>query len=476
MSFSFYWHDYETWGTDPRRDRPVQFAGQRTDAELNPIGKPLVIYSKPADDMLPQPEACLITGITPQQALANGLTEADFISRILQEMATPETCTLGYNNLRFDDEFTRYTLYRNFFDPYAREWQNGNSRWDIIDMVRAAHALRPEGIVWPRNAQGVASFRLEELTAANGISHEAAHDALSDVYATIAMARLIKERQPRLYDFLFKLRQKQQVAQLLNLRTRAMVLHVSSKYPSSSGCLSPIMPLSAHPTNGNGVLVYDLRHDPEAFINLDEDALHQRLFTASAELPDDMVRLPVKSIHLNKCPVVAPLNTLTPEAAERWSIDLAQAESFREKLLGSDAFVKRIEAIHKMTTFESVTDPDQTLYSGGFFSDADRRRMEQVRNTEPARLARFPTVFDDPRLPEMLFRYRARNWPETLSGEERSHWDEYRMNRLFEPDGGGSIQMDDYLGRLDLLEMDPNLTEAQHRLIPALLSWAEQIG
>ncbi|RLA45884.1 MAG: exodeoxyribonuclease I, partial [Gammaproteobacteria bacterium] len=198
---TFYWHDYETFGVDPSRDRPVQFAGLRTDVDLNVIGEPLVIFARPANDFLPHPQACLVTGISPQQALAEGLPECEFIRRIHEELARPGTCSVGYNSLRFDDEVTRYTLYRNFYDPYAREWQNGNSRWDIIDMVRATCALRPAGIEWPLREDGLPSFRLEDLTSANGISHEAVHDALSDVHATIALARLVKERQPRLYDY-----------------------------------------------------------------------------------------------------------------------------------------------------------------------------------------------------------------------------------------------------------------------------------
>ncbi len=253
MALSFYWHDYETWGIDPRRDRAVQFAGIRTDDELNVIDKPLTVFCKPTDDMLPQPGACLVTGITPQRAQEEGVNEAEFFAMIHREMARPGTCGVGYNSIRFDDEFTRYGFYRNFFDPYAREWQNGNSRWDIIDMVRLTHALRPEGIVWPTHDDGVTTtFRLEKLTQANGIAHEVAHDALSDVYATIAMAKLIKEKQPRLFDYLLPLRDKRKVGELLNLQKMEPVLHVSSMYPAAIGCIAMVVPLAKHPTNPNG--------------------------------------------------------------------------------------------------------------------------------------------------------------------------------------------------------------------------------
>ncbi|MBY0445058.1 MAG: exodeoxyribonuclease I, partial [Burkholderiales bacterium] len=129
---TFYWHDYETFGINPRRDRPSQFAGIRTDAELNEIGKPLNIFCKPAPDYLPDPESCLLTGITPQQCLENGVDEFEFAARIEAELATPDTVGLGYNSIRFDDEVTRFMFWRNLIEPYSREWQNDCSRWDLL--------------------------------------------------------------------------------------------------------------------------------------------------------------------------------------------------------------------------------------------------------------------------------------------------------------------------------------------------------
>ncbi|MES9943763.1 MAG: exodeoxyribonuclease I [Candidatus Thiodiazotropha sp.] len=476
MTFSFYWHDYETWGADPRRDRASQFAGVRTDAELNPIDDPLVIYCRPSDDMLPQPEACLVTGITPQKAFQEGLIEAEFIKRIQQQLCVPETCGVGYNTIRFDDEVTRHTLYRNFYDPYAREWQNGSSRWDIIDMVRLTHALRPEGIEWPQNETGVTSFRLEVLSAANGISHESAHDALSDVYATIELARLIKQRQPKLYDYLLNSRNKKVIAGRLNLQQRQAVLHVSSMYPAALGCIAMVVPLLKHPVNPNGVIVYDLRHDPAPLFELSEEVLHERLFTPTADLPEGVERLPLKTVHINKCPVVVPLSTLTEEAAQRWCIDVKQGEVYRQKLLADAAFINKVASIHKAKEFEPISDPDQALYSGGFFSRDDRQRMDALIATEPASLVQFPLVFDDARLPEMVFRYRARNWPDLLTEEERQRWQEFREARLMEADGGGTITLDEYLAKLDDLEADPLLSPEKRALIGPLLAWAEQIA
>jgi exodeoxyribonuclease I len=474
MALTFYWHDYETWGTDPRRDWPAQFAGVRTDADLNVTGKPLVQYCRPANDMLPHPEACLVTGITPQHALAEGVCEAEFFSAIHRELAQPGTCTLGYNSIRFDDEFTRYGLYRNFFDPYAREWQNGNSRWDIIDLVRLTRALRPEGIEWPMKDDGVTSFRLEELTRANGIEHAAAHDALSDVYATIAMARLIKERQPRLFDYLLQMRNKRKVAGQLDVASMTPVLHVSSKYPARDGCIAMVVPLANHPVNRNSVIVYDLRVDPAPVIELDAEEIGRRVFTAASELPEGMERIPLKEVHTNKCPVVVPMNTLTDAAADEWGIDVAQAECHLD-MLRRAGLARKLRQVYTQRDFEPITDPDQALYSGGFFSDSDRRRMEHVRATPASGLASLEGGFQDDRLPEMLFRYRARNWPETLTVEERSRWDRFRRERLTNPQADAGITLDDYRSRLAQMMVDPGLGEPERGILSELADWPDRI-
>jgi exodeoxyribonuclease-1 len=383
---------------------------------------------------------------------------------------------VGYNSLRFDDEVTRFTLYRNFYDPYAREWQNGCSRWDVIDMVRLTHALRPQGIEWPLNEAGVVSFRLELLSAANGIAHAAAHDALSDVHATIALAKLIRQRQPRLFDYVFSGRDKQTLGERLNLQQGQPVSHVSSMYPAETGCIAMVMPLARDPVNPNGIIVYDLRYDPTPLLELDSEEIHRRLFTPSSELEEGTERIPLKTVHLNKCPVVVPMNTLTDEAAERWSIDVAAGERHRRMILAQAGLAQKLQAVYRATEFDPVSDPDLALYSGDFFSRDDRRRMDRIVQSEPAALHDFPLVFDDPRLPEMLFRYRARNWPETLDEEEQARWAEYRSSRLSESDGGASITLDTYLATLDRLEADPQLPPEKRSLIPQLLAWAEQIA
>jgi exodeoxyribonuclease-1 len=473
LSKTFYWHDYETWGSDPRRDRPAQFAGLRTDEDLNPVGEPLVIFCRPANDLLPQPDACLVTGISPQRAEREGLIEADFAEAVHRELVRPGTCGLGYNSIRFDDEVTRNLLYRNFFDPYAREWQNGNSRWDLIDALRLAHALRPEGIEWPKREDGITSFRLGHLTAANGIEHAGAHDALADVHAVLAMARLLRARQPRLFDYALSLRVKARVTDLME--QGGPLLHVSARYPAELGCIAPVLRVARHPVNANGIICFDLRHDPEPLLDLGAEEIHRRLFNRAEDLPDGVERIPLKTIHINRCPILAPMKTLTAEAARRWQINEALIERRARNLRAATGLAEKVQRVHTLAAFPPETDPDLMLYSGGFFPDADRREMARLRNLTPQELAEQRFVFQDPRLPEMLFRYRARNWPRSLGEEEREEWDAYRLQRLTEQDSGSSITLDAYQERLSELGAESAGDPERLALLGELAQWAERV-
>jgi exodeoxyribonuclease-1 len=434
---TFLWHDYETFGANPRRDRPAQFAAIRTDAELNEIGAPLMFYCKPAPDYLPEPQACLITGITPQQCLAHGLPEYRFAAEIESALAQPRTIGVGYNSIRFDDEVTRFLFWRNLMDPYAREWQNHCGRWDMLDVARAAYALRPDGIVWPEHDDGRVSFRLEDLAKANGLQHEAAHDALSDVRATLALARLIRQHQPRLFDFCLALRQKDRVADeigvALSPEHRRPFLHISGMFSPERGCMALMLPLAQHPHNRNEIIAWDLSADPAALFDLDAETIRTRLFTKTEALPDPLDRLPVKTIHLNRAPIVIKdLRTLSPERAARWGIDVETAFRHAARAVATPDAQKKMAAVWSAVfqrTQEATVDVDEDLY-GGFVGNADRRQLNRARALSPTALATARFHFDDPRLEALLFRYRARHFPETLDAEEQQAWAAHCHQRL----------------------------------------------
>ncbi|MBD8147628.1 exodeoxyribonuclease I [Pseudomonas fluorescens] len=430
---SIFWYDYETTGINPRSDRPLQVAGIRTDLELNEVGPPINLYCQPGDDILPHPAACAITGITPQVLAQKGLAEADFMTRVHAELSAPGTCGAGYNTLRFDDEMTRYSLYRNFFDPYAREWQGGNSRWDLIDVMRTAYALRPEGIVWPEQ-DGRVTLKLERLTQANGIDHGQAHDALSDVRATIALARLVRDKQPKLYEWLFQLRSKQRVMD--QVRLLQPLVHISGRFSAERHYLGVVLPLAWHPRNRNALIVCDLGLDPQALLELDAQTLRERLYTRRDELAAGDLPVPLKLLHINRCPVVAPLKVLRAQDRERLQLDMEVYQARALRLTDAQELWRdKLAKVYAEEEYAPNADPEQQLYEG-FIGDRDRRLCEQVRMAEPVQLGRQQWPFDDHRLPELLFRYRARNFPETLNNEEQERWRLFCQQRLSDPAWG----------------------------------------
>ncbi|MFI0489714.1 MAG: exodeoxyribonuclease I [Yersinia sp. (in: enterobacteria)] len=427
---TFYVHDYETFGQRPALDRPAQFAGIRTDLDFNIIEEPLVVYCTPADDYLPQPEAVIITGITPQYALANGVTEAEFARQIHQAFNVPGTCILGYNNIRFDDEVSRNIFYRNFYDPYAYSWQGGNSRWDLLDVMRACYALRPEGIIWPENEDGLPSFKLEHLAKANGVEHLHAHDAMSDVHATIAMAKRVKQAQPRLFDYLYQHRTKHKINALIDIAEMTPLVHVSGMFGAARGNTSWVAPLAWHPENKNAVIMCDLAGDMSPLLELDSDTLRERLYTRRDKLNAQDVPVPLKLVHINKCPILAPAKTLLPENADLLGIDrqrcLQNLQLLRQNLQVREKVVALFAEAEPFAVSEDV---DTQLYNG-FFSDADRATMKIILQTKPQNLPALDLTFQDPRLETLFFRFRARNYPNILTDSEKQRWLEHCREAL----------------------------------------------
>ena len=429
---TFYFHDYETFGINPALDRPAQFAGVRTDSDFNIIEEPLVIYCRIAQDYLPDPEAVLITGITPQKTNQSGICEAEFTKLIHQEFSRPNTCILGYNNIRFDDEVTRNILYRNFYDPYAYSWRNGNSRWDLLDVVRACYALRPEGINWPTNDSGFPSFRLEDLTKANNIEHEHAHDAMSDVYATIAMAKLIKQAQPKLFNYFFNLRNKNRVAELIDIANMTPIIHVSGMLGSHRGNMALVSPIAWHPTQKNAVIVCDLSGDIDSLITLPVETIREKLYTKTEDLEIDEQRIPLKLIHINKCPIVAPLSTLLPDNAKRFNLDKQKCLINQQKLLeNQNALQSKMYELFKVSNEYSNNniDVDAQIYAD-FLNGQDLLKCETIRSTSPHLLDSLSLNFDDSRLAKLFFRYKARNYPQTLTEQELRIWQDHCRDKL----------------------------------------------
>ena len=422
---SFFWYDLETTGTDARVDRIVQFAGVRTDLDLNEIDSPLCTYVKCPEDVLPDPAACAVTGLTPQRINREGMKELEAYVAINQCFSQPRTCVAGFNSLRFDDEFIRFSFYRHFIDPYAREWQGGNSRWDIIDLARAAAALRPEGIEWPIEC-GLPTFRLGDLTAANGIAHGNAHDAMSDVRATLDVARLIRARQPRLFDYYLRLRDRTELQRMLWPERPDVRLHVSRMYPRERSCIAPIMPLARHPRNRNSIIVVDLATDVRPLIEWDTDRLRDALFSVGGT-----DRPGLKEVRLNRCPFVAPLEVLRQPDAQRLGLDVTLARRRYEDLRAQAGLAHKISSVYDGNVQFVRHDADAALYDA-FIDEPDRALCGEVLTHMLGGGNSPDVVFSDERLNELLFRMRARRDDSLLDASERIRWRKWMRYKLID--------------------------------------------
>lgn len=454
---TIYWHDYEAGGVNPRADRPMQFAGVRTDRELNIIGKPLEIYCQLSPDYLPHPEACLITGITPQIANQRGLPECEFARRIHEEFSQNQTTIVGYNNIRYDDEMTRFLFYRNFIDPYAYSWENDNSRWDLLTLVRATYALRPNGIEWPLNDEGNVSLKLDKLAPANGIEHSNAHDAMADVYASIALAKKIKQAQPKLYEYSFSIRRKKQLIDLVEtaLVNQSMLVYVSGFFGTESRYVQWVYPIAFHPENPNQLIAWRLDCNPELWRNKTAAEIKGQLFASREQLEGE--RPGLITITLNQCPFLAPEKTLSEDQAKSAGID-SSAVSANKHLLASDNILRDhlLSAMLEQDTAVDTnneperTDADLALYSGGFFSAQAKTHINMIKQSSPEQLAGLELPIDDPRLSMLLFRYRARNFPHTLSANEAERWKQHCQNRLVHG-GEAFLSSDEFVLKLEQL-------------------------
>lgn len=468
MTQTFFFYDLETSGLNPREDRIMQFAGQRTDMQLNLLGEPYNLLVRLNDDTLPSPDAILITGISPQQTVADGYAEAEFAKILSDEICTPETTMVGFNNIRFDDEFVRALLWRNFYDPYEWSWKDGRSRWDMLDVVRLTRALRPEGITWPVDSEGKATNRLELLTSSNGIDHMNAHDAMSDVSALIAVAKLIKGKQPKLYDYLLDMRDKKKVKNLVNLESQQPFVYASGRYDGAYNKTTVALPIA--PGRNNNVLVYDLRYDPTPLLELSEAELKKKLTARYEERKaDDFVPIPVKELQYNRCPAVAPLNVL--EQADGWKrigLDKATIGANRQKVLEAPGFIENVRSVFEnREEFKKSNDAEAQLYDG-FVDGKDKIRVEAVRNIELAKLADFHPEFIDERLSPLLLHYKARSFPEVLSESEVTTWEAWRAERV-------KRQLPDFMKSLERLAVCEAASESSQFLLEELRLWAESV-
>jgi exodeoxyribonuclease-1 len=462
---SLFFYDLETTGLHPEGSRIMQFAGQRTDLSLNPIGSPINYLISLTPDILPDPMAILVHGISPQQTILEGISELEFLNIFYQEIVKPNTTFVGFNNIRFDDEFMRYLNYRNLYDPYSWSYENNCSRWDILDLVRITRALRPDGISWPIDSKGKSVNRLEVLTKENNLEHNQAHDAYSDVMATIDVANLIRQTQPKLYDYIFSLRSKTATATLVN--SAKPFVYTSSHYQAANQYTTVVIKVAEHP-KPNCALVYDLRYDPTPWLSMSADQL-VAAWRFKKDKNEDDIPFPVKTVRLNRCPAIAPLSVLNDsKVTNPLNLNLDTIAKHQAVLLSANQSVFAKELVRAVqildeeqsVRFKSKNNSVDTRMYDGFYFASDRELFKQLHDNESADTVRtLMPVFSDGRLKELASLYLARNFPKELTLDERKSWDDYLTKQLFS--GGENSQLALYFQRLQQLASERSDSKSQ---------------
>ena len=507
MEQSFLWYDLETFGTNPFHDRIAQFAAVRTNLHFETVGQPIVLYCKPSNDYLPDPEACQITGISPLVCREQGICEYEFAREIFEVMMVPATTVVGYNSMQFDDEFIRNLFYRNFFDPYLREYADDNSRWDIINLCRATRDLRPAGMHWPVSDAGKPLFQLSALTAANNIDHGRAHDALSDIFATIGLANLIHKAQPRLFHWAFSHRTKREVCKLIDLNQP--LIHSSSLLSREEGCSSLIHPLSSSDESfQNTLLCADLRYNPQDILHLSAEEIRQRVFLPSAQENETQKRFPIHRIRINRAPFLSPLSTLGSKEAEKLGININSCLKHRKILLEHPDFIVKLRAAFSdpPETQPSInsarpqpsSDPDYQIYSG-FFSPADRHRftlLQQYLDSIVATASHerknylssviMPAIHkinfsEEEKIGTLIDRLLGRNFGSYLSGDAARNWRQFCRERILSPLPENAMSIQSFQAKLSAMQNKevPNQNAEQHPeqhdLLSELLAYFDEL-
>jgi exodeoxyribonuclease-1 len=299
--------------------------------------------------------------------------------------------------------------------------------------------------------------------------------AVSYVGALIGLARKVRAAKPWLWEYALRLRDKRFAATLVDEVAMQPVLHVSQRYPAARMCAAAVLPLARHPRVDNRVIVFDLDGDPQALLDLEPEAIAARLYLRKEQLAEGEQRIPLKEVHLNRCPALVAWSHLREADFERLSLDrgMVEARAARLRAIGP-MLAEKVRRVFAIEEQRPPSDPDASLYDG-FLSDADRRRCQQVRATPPRAMAGHDFGFGDPRLAELLFRYRARNWPELLDGAERERWEGWRRSRLQAGAGLADPDVGMFDSELAALRLRHAEDPARLGLLDALDAWRSRI-
>jgi exodeoxyribonuclease-1 len=413
MQQTYLFYDLETTGRSKCFDQILQFAAIRTDLNLNELERHQ-IQVKLNCDVIPDPEAILIHHI-PVTDMLQGVAEIEAMTQIHALLNTPGTLSGGYNTLKFDDEFLRFSFHRNLLPPYTHQWANQCGRFDLYPLAQLYYLYHHECLNWPTTAEGKITLKLERLSQANQLATGAAHQAITDVEATVALARIFfknKEMWRYVMDFFDKAAELKRRAKIPDFLETAQ-----EKYPiallvgaagSSDFFQYPALSLGQHLHYKNQTLW--LRLDKKELATSTLDTFTQTTWV-SHQKPGETFLLPFTGRFKKH---LSPERTLITEQNLQWLSDNAP-------------LLSEIQMHYRDYKYPEIPNLDvqADLYTAGFLSREEERLCAQFHVVPPEKKALIAEQFPTARLQEITTRILGRHYPQHLSPTLREKWQGY---------------------------------------------------
>lgn len=477
--FNFF--DTETTGVSSS-DQILQFGSIGTDANLvNNLGENN-IFCKMRPDVIPHPMATLTHKISIKTLNEKGMSEIEFSRKVNEIMMEKSlTCNLGYNTLRFDDQKVRELFFRNLMDPYAREWKNLNSRSDIFSLVKMINVIKPDVINWFYDDNGKKSLRLEHLAKVNSIKQTNAHDALSDVEATIGLASLIKNKAPEVYDFFIKLRRKDFVSKYCSPMGNPF-LYIGKGAEYEYNYATVLLPLAINHKNKNSVFCYDLRYDTSLLYG-DYETVNKRLYSRRDN--PELERFPIMEVSINQSPVVCPLSKINDDVFDRIRLNRADVLGRAKSILNNESGIDSVESdIEKINNFidmilknNSMDGDKDDYYSrvyNRFYSNNERSLLDNMHVGNVDKWLNFASLTGSVDIYNLTLRavgnFDKDILPDSLHGKCKPK-EEYRnwlITRWSDKSGNYGLTVDDFFNECKKVRDDMCLNSSDDNLLREL--------
>ncbi|MDA8561631.1 exonuclease domain-containing protein [Gammaproteobacteria bacterium] len=453
---TFLFYDIESTGLNKSFDQVLQFAGIRTDKDLNEIER-YELKVKLNPDIIPSPFATITHRISVKNNQDN-ISEYEAIKKIHSWINQPNTKSLGYNTLGFDDEFLRFSFFKNLLPPYSHQYANNCGRLDLYPMTAMYYLFKNEILNWPKIENKI-SLKLEQLNNANNLAKGQAHDAMVDVEATLKLAREFK-KESKMWDYLIGFFNKNEDIARSNLLKNSPALYFNGYLGHDNNFQCPVIFLGQHKYYKNQSIW--LRLDSTKLIETTQETIQNTTQIIRKKPGEPGFLLPIKKRYLNY---------LTKERLDQTEINELWLKNNSETL-------KAIASYHTnfiYPTYQNV-DIDSSLYLNGFKNSNEEKFCRDFHKAPDKEKTKIIDKAPNQNLKKQAIRILGRNFPENLSQAQLKEFNIYLkdINPLNEIDtiidfqNNKKLTIDKALQQIIEIKAEIKLDSEQHVLLNEL--------